>query len=737
MRKTTFAITVALLISCAIEAQPIRRRALLIGINDYSASRIAPRALAASPSRAWSNLDGAVTDAELMRGLLLDRYGFDERDIVMLTDQQATASAIRDALTQHLVAPAREGDVVLFYFSGHGSQVRNTRSSEDDKLDESLVPADSRLGEPDIRDKELRRAFNCILDQKARLTVILDACHSGSGARGLDGGPRHRAISADPRDAADPYEGPRPEDRGALILSATQDFDLAYETIDATGKIRGAFSWALGRAMRDSEDGEAASDTFLRAQARLRAETPSQDPVIAGSPEATLAPFFGVRDTRRKGRALLAIEKMTPAGTYRLRGGWLNGVTVGSELRLASRPDTRLEIVALHGLSSSEARLTGVEGSLPSGALVEIVQWAPPPARPLRVWIPAEPDVALVGAQKMRDEASQEGIRWIDDPTVETPTHQLRRRGEQWELITEGRIHKSGAGITDIPAGASLFLHLPVPAVLADAIGKVEGVTRTKGPETADYILVARLVQDRMEYAWVRPLASAADRRRSVLPLRTAWQKGSALLLRDSVARLRRVHGWQDLASPADRSHYQLAVRNARDGAAVADGVLVGKQRYVLVLRASPRQPPAPVYARYVHVFVIDSHGNGTLLFPAAETGSVENLLPVTPTPGEPVRNPPAEIALAGLPPFEVSAPYGADTFFVLTTSEPLPTLASLEWDGVRTRSSSPRNGIEELLAQTLSGTRGPEASAAVRTPPNWSLEKVRFESVPPRRNTP
>jgi hypothetical protein len=738
-RRTTLATLVALLLCCALRAEPIRKRALLIGINDYSASRLPVRRGPPAPPRGWSNLDGAVNDVEILRSLLIARHGFDAASIVTLTDQRATAAAIHDALERHLVAFAKKDDVILFFFSGHGSQVLNTLSSEADKFDESLVPADSRLGEPDIRDKQLRAAFNRILDRGARLTVILDACHSGSGARGLDGGPPHRAVKPDLRDIADLSDGPRPEDRGALVLSATQDFDLAYETLDDERKVHGAFSWALARAMRNAETGEPASDTFLRAQAWLRAETPAQDPVLAGRAEVKLAPLFGAPNQRPRQRPVLAIESVTRDGTCLLRGGWVDGVTVGSELRVAGQKGVRLEVTALRGMSGSEARRIGpaVRGAAPlqQGALVEIVSWAAPPARPLRVWIPRAQDDAFAAAEALRIEATRRGTRWLTDPTVETPTHQLRRHKDAWELVTGRRTRKSGATLADVPRDAALFVQLAVPSRLAETIGHVDGVDLTTGPHTADYILVGRLAEKQLEYAWVRPLVSAGDRRRSVLPLRTAWRGGgdAAPLLRDALARLRKVHGWQELASPGTRSHYRLAVRRVDNGVLVEDGILVGTHRYQLVLYARSGTPSEPVYARYVHVFVIDSHGNSVLLFPLPQTGQVENCLPITQKRGEPVRSPPAEIVLGGPAPFEVSEPYGIDSYFVLTTDEPLPTLASLEWDGVRSGSTRPRNSLEELLSQTFAGTRGQNATP-VRTPPNWSIEKVTFESVPMRR---
>src|SRR6185369_10186778 len=172
-------------------ASPGHRRAVLVGINDYSASHTTAGA------RDLSNLNGAVNDVLLLKEMLVVLYGFERRDVVTLTDQEATRTAILGAIDRHLAAPASAGDVLLFYFAGHGSQAPNSLSDEADKLDETIVPADSIKGADDIRDKELRRRFNRILDRGARLTVILDDCHSGSGARGLPTGIRPRGIRPD------------------------------------------------------------------------------------------------------------------------------------------------------------------------------------------------------------------------------------------------------------------------------------------------------------------------------------------------------------------------------------------------------------------------------------------------------------------------------------------------------------------------------------------------------------
>ncbi|MEO8380663.1 MAG: caspase family protein, partial [Acidobacteriota bacterium] len=547
--RTRFLWLTVFVVLAAIDASAQRaghRRALLIGINDYSASKLSTGASGTPPpDRDWVDLRGAINDVAAMKEMLVLLHGFDRKDILTLTDQAATRAAILQSLETHLVMSAAKDDILFFYFAGHGSQVKNTLSSEPDKLDETLVPADSRLGVRDIRDKELRLIFNRILDRGAHLTVLLDSCHSGSGARGLLTGARPRGVDPDPRDIADATRGGLPpESRGALILSAAQDFDAAWETRDAQGNMHGAFSWAWLRAMRDSTPGESAAETFLRASARMRAETPYQEPVMAGQEAQRLSPFLGGRTDRRGQRTVVGVERVHADGTVTLQGGWATGLSVGSELRLLEEKETtrRLTVTAIRGLGQSEARMQGsptLPPAIRSGALLEVVGWAVAPDRPLRVWAPRVPgnvDAIRSLARRLSDLAVRRGVRWLNDPSDVTPTHLLRRGNHDWELLkANGALEHLGpepsdaiSAVARMHAGSSLFVQFPSPATLIDAIDigpgtDREGIVLAARPEEADYILVGRYTSRRLSYAWMRPLVHSDDRRKSGLPLRTTW----------------------------------------------------------------------------------------------------------------------------------------------------------------------------------------------------------------------
>ena len=613
------------LMTVAAHAQPARR-ALLIGIDDYTASTL-PHVAQTTPERqrGWPDLKGAANDVAILEEMLVLLYGFQRNDIVTLKNQQATRAAILQAIEQHLVRPARKGDVVFYYFAGHGAQVPNAASDELDGRDESIVPADSRRGADDIRDKELRPLFNRILERGAQLTLLLDHCHSGSGFRGAPS----RGI-APARPIVDPKAyGPRPEERGALVLASAQDLDPAEETYGEDGKSHGAFTWAWIQAMRDAASGEPAQETFLRAQARLRVDKPHQAPAMLGAAAARLRPFLGTRIDRRGERAIVAVERVEGDGHVVLQGGWANGLAVDAELRPIGAAPT-LRVTAMLGLGRSIARMKAggaVPPSIRSGALLEIVRWAAPQGRPLRVWIPRDASVRI-------------------------------------------------------------------------ALG--DGIVAVADPAHADYVLARR----RTEYAWIRPECSDV--------CGSAWTSNPARLRADLLA-LRRIRAWHTLQSNTP-SPYRLALRHEKTRQLVRGGPVLGGQTYSVVLRAARPQPAR----RYYYVFVVDSHGKSYLVYP--RSGSVENRFPIA----EPA---PAEIALGPASAFDVMRPYGADTYFLLSTEEPLPNPSILEWDGLRAPPwKQPLSPLEELLWRTITGTRGRRTITTSR----WSIERVTLESAAP-----
>ena len=84
------------------------KRALLCGVNIY-----------AIPG---ADLRGCVNDVENMKEVLTGLFEFDEADIAVLQDHEATKENVQRGLEQ-LTSGVSPGDVIYFHFSGHGSNV--------------------------------------------------------------------------------------------------------------------------------------------------------------------------------------------------------------------------------------------------------------------------------------------------------------------------------------------------------------------------------------------------------------------------------------------------------------------------------------------------------------------------------------------------------------------------------------------------------------------------------------
>ena len=147
-----------------------RRLALCVGIDTYPT---AP-------------LGGCVNDAQGWAAAL-SGLGFDTPR--MLLDRQATRAAIVHAL-EMLVNDSHPGDVIVFQYAGHGTQVPDLDGDEagGDSAgeDEALCPWDFASGDM-LVDDDMCAIFGRLPDG-VNLTCFFDCCHSGTITRMAVGG---------------------------------------------------------------------------------------------------------------------------------------------------------------------------------------------------------------------------------------------------------------------------------------------------------------------------------------------------------------------------------------------------------------------------------------------------------------------------------------------------------------------------------------------------------------------
>jgi hypothetical protein len=294
------------------------KRAILVGIDNYR-----------YPTRI-SALAGSLNDVDDIRQLLVGKFEFAPENILVLKDSQATHVEIMNAI-HRITAMTQPGDIVLFHFSGHGSQMKDTTGNMISGLDETIVPYDSRDPEGqvfDISGAELHAALVQIAARTKNLTFVLDSCHSGTLVRGA----RVRSIPADTRDV--PVSNPpalrevKPGGDGGspkfAFISAATSRESAFEHF-AEGKAHGALTYFLTRQLRSASAGATYRDVMDTVIGNVTANYPTQHPSLEGA-EADQTVFGDATS--------IAGEYVTAsplnARTVTLAIGQVQGATLGS-----------------------------------------------------------------------------------------------------------------------------------------------------------------------------------------------------------------------------------------------------------------------------------------------------------------------------------------------------------------------------------------------------------------------
>jgi uncharacterized caspase-like protein len=189
---------------------PGRLYGVLVGVDTYPEAQL--------------KLSYAKSDAQRLatafKASIGRYYGTDA--LQLLLDDAATPGAIASAL-EHVVAAASAKDTIVFSFAGHGVK------GDDDHY--YLTPSGYRSDDSKGTGLSWTRVAAILGRAKARVVVILDACHSGlSGAEGL--GTNDDAVSSLLSGAHAPM----------LVLAASKGRQYSYEDPKWGG---GAFTHAL------------------------------------------------------------------------------------------------------------------------------------------------------------------------------------------------------------------------------------------------------------------------------------------------------------------------------------------------------------------------------------------------------------------------------------------------------------------------------------------------------------
>lgn len=260
------------------------RRALVFGLGKQEDIR-------------WGKIHGDLD--VLYVGQMLKDLGYS--DITTLTNEQATKVGMVDVFMS-LIARCNKGDDVYIHYSGHGQLMTDLDGDEALRWgenahaawDEAWIPYDAYMtygpedhGEKHFCDDEVASYLTAIRNKigaKGRITVVIDACHSGDAtAAGEEDTECVRGISTKFNIPRDPtrllVENPIAEEW--RTISACKPHQLCAELKKPqVGKLTYAL-YSLGASVfkMNNEDLQQALNKFMdQHKGRL-----TQTPVVTGS----------------------------------------------------------------------------------------------------------------------------------------------------------------------------------------------------------------------------------------------------------------------------------------------------------------------------------------------------------------------------------------------------------------------------------------------------------------------
>lgn len=425
-----------------------RHVSLLIGVGNYAHVN----------TKDWQdahlkNLAAPTRDVRLMQRALRNWQFPTGEDQLVLVDRAASKEGIRRGFEWVASRATDSRDVVVIYYSGHGSWAADraidavrtldeARASPGDTFDEALIPWDAR---------EPHNPEHLVLDDEIgawlaqlrtrNVTMIVDGCFSGTITRGDDSGPG-APVARGPRPPLQPR--PLQASNGALegghrmnhtLITASAAHQTAIEKAFHPGAV---VSGVFTRALVESIDGAGPNARFDEVMQTVHAAIGNlQTPQLEGDGSARLfkvgaevvVPSRGyalvLRDDGREGHIGIDVGAM-----HGVRKGMLYDVYGPGETSFSGRPLRQVRVDSVLEASSFARMLPGT-GTVPASARA-VLSRVPRGAVALeRLRLYVDPS-----ANALRDSLS--ALTWIQ-LTDRAPMATLRKRGNAFQVLTDGR----------------------------------------------------------------------------------------------------------------------------------------------------------------------------------------------------------------------------------------------------------------------------------------------------------
>ncbi len=320
-----------------------QRIALLIGIADY-------QHFGADGKPGQTDLRGPHTDVARMKHSLM-RFGFADSLTTTLIDSQASLIALRAAFRALARQVRGPDDVLIIYYSGHGTQVPDDSGDEEDGADEALVPWDVsnvRDARQVITDDSIGVWLDAIPTRN--ITLIVDACFSGTitratgeglprGSPALAGARRKRpetpVSSAEMSDVIGAAHREFSEVPFTVMTAASAgEVAVELEFPELDNRTAGVFTYQLTRLLDQATGSTIRYDAFMGLVRDEVRRWSRQTPQLEGTSAARTARLFSV--ARDSLPPLSAPVVRQNDGAWILAMGAVHGVRRGTTFDVVS-----------------------------------------------------------------------------------------------------------------------------------------------------------------------------------------------------------------------------------------------------------------------------------------------------------------------------------------------------------------------------------------------------------------
>ena len=233
--------------------------AVVVGVENYQSL----------PSAEFANRDAHAVKAHL-RAL-----GYPAPNIVMLTDAQATGTAIRSYVESWLPRNVKEDSKVFFYFSGHGAPDTESKQAY-------LVPWDGDSQFLTDTGYPVKRLYQKLNELKAKQVVVaMDSCFSGAGG--------HSVLAKGARPLMTRVDVGNSDDMGKVVVLAAAGAEEITGSEEGQG--HGLFTYYMLKSLNASAGKHTVGEIYgylkPKVEGAARQSNRGQTPQMLGSADQT------------------------------------------------------------------------------------------------------------------------------------------------------------------------------------------------------------------------------------------------------------------------------------------------------------------------------------------------------------------------------------------------------------------------------------------------------------------